>query len=47
MLNAVGRSVPRKDGIGKATGQARYADDLRFPGMLHGRTIRTSVPCGT
>ncbi len=47
MLNAVGRSVPRKDGIGKATGQARYADDLRFPGMLHARTIRTSVPCGT
>ena len=47
MLNAVGRSVPRKDGIGKATGQARYADDLRFPGMLHGRTIRTSIPCGT
>src|SRR5262249_46305865 len=47
MVNAVGRSVPRKDGIGKATGQARYADDLHFPGMLHGRTIRTSVPCGT
>src|SRR5262245_38033966 len=45
-LNAVGRSVPRKDGIGKATGQARYADDLRFPGMLHGRTIRTTIPAG-
>jgi CO/xanthine dehydrogenase Mo-binding subunit len=43
---AVGRSVPRKDGIGKATGEARYADDLRFPGMLHGRTIRSTVPCG-
>ncbi|MBA2458362.1 MAG: molybdopterin-dependent oxidoreductase, partial [Gemmatimonadales bacterium] len=46
MLNAVGRNVPRKDGIGKATGQARYADDLRFPGMLHGRTIRSTIPCG-
>src|SRR5919204_6307498 len=46
MTNAVGRSVPRKDGIGKATGQARYADDLRFPGMLLGRTVRSSVPCG-
>ena len=43
---SVGRSVPRKDGIGKATGEARYADDLRFPGMLLGRTIRTTVPCG-
>jgi CO/xanthine dehydrogenase Mo-binding subunit len=46
MLNAVGRSVARKDGIGKATGQARYADDLRFAGMLFGRTIRTTAPCG-
>lgn len=46
MTTAVGTSVPRKDGIGKATGQARYADDLTFPGMLHGRTIRTTVPCG-
>ncbi len=46
MTTAVGTSVPRKDGIGKATGQARYADDFTFPGMLHGRTIRTTVPCG-
>ncbi len=46
LLNAVGRSVPRKDGIGKATGTARYADDLHFPGMLFGRTIRTTIPCG-
>ena len=43
---AVGRSVARKDGIGKATGQAIYADDLAFPGMLWGRTIRSEVPCG-
>ena len=46
MLNVVGQSVPRKDGIGKATGQARYTDDLRFPGMLFGRTVRTTIPCG-
>src|SRR6185503_2136662 len=46
MRNVVGQSVPRKDGIGKATGQARYTDDLHFPGMLFGRTIRTTVPCG-
>jgi CO/xanthine dehydrogenase Mo-binding subunit len=32
--------------MGKATGQARYADDLRFPGMLFGRTVRTTVACG-
>ena len=45
-MAAVGNSVARKDGIGKATGAARYADDLVFPGMLHGRTVRSSVPRG-
>jgi len=45
-MTAVGNSVARKDGIGKATGGARYADDLVFPGMLHGRTIRSTIPRG-
>ena len=43
---AVGTNVSRKDGIGKATGAARYADDLSFPGMLYGRTIRSTIQCG-
>ena len=45
-MPAVGTSVARKDGIGKATGATKYADDLGFPGMLHGRTIRSSIPRG-
>jgi len=45
-MPAVGENVARKDGIGKATGQARYADDLVFPNMLHGRTIRSTVARG-
>ncbi|MFN2565971.1 MAG: xanthine dehydrogenase family protein molybdopterin-binding subunit, partial [Gemmatimonadaceae bacterium] len=45
-MPAVGTNVKRKDGIGKATGAARYADDLAFPGMLYGRTIRSTIPCG-
>ena len=45
-MPAVGNSVARKDGIGKATGTAQYADDIVFPGMLHGRTIRSTVPRG-
>jgi CO/xanthine dehydrogenase Mo-binding subunit len=45
-MPVVGQSVARKDGIGKATGRALYADDLVFPGMLHGRTIRSTIPCG-
>jgi CO/xanthine dehydrogenase Mo-binding subunit len=44
---AVGSNVPRKDGVAKVTGAARYIDDLAFPGMLHGRTIRSTVPRGT
>ena len=47
MTAAVGASVKRKDGIGKANGSARYADDLSFPGMLHARTIRSTVARGT
>ena len=45
-MPAVGQSVKRKDGIGKATGAALYADDLSFPGMLWGRTIRSTIACG-
>ena len=45
-MAAVGTNVERKDGLGKATGRALYADDIAFPGMLHGRTIRTTIPRG-
>ena len=46
-MAAVGQSVKRKDGIGKATGEALYADDIVFPGMIHGRTIRSTIARGT
>ena len=45
-MPAVGTSVARKDGIGKATGRAKYADDLNFPGMLFGRTVRSEIARG-
>ena len=45
-MASVGTSVARKEGMDRATGAARYADDLRFPGMLVGRTIRSSIACG-
>jgi CO/xanthine dehydrogenase Mo-binding subunit len=35
----VGRSLPRVDGAEKVTGQARYAGDLRLPGLLHARLV--------
>ncbi|HEU5250015.1 MAG TPA: hypothetical protein VFW15_08505, partial [Thermoanaerobaculia bacterium] len=43
---AVGRNVPRKEGLDKVTGAARYVDDLAFPGMLHARTVRSAIPSG-
>jgi CO/xanthine dehydrogenase Mo-binding subunit len=42
----VGRNVLRKDGPGKVNGTARYLDDLRVPGLLHARTIRSTIPSG-
>jgi len=46
-MPVVGTSVVRKEGWAKVTGSARYVDDLSFPGVLHGRTVRTSIACGT
>ncbi len=45
-MRAVGRSVPRLDGREKVRGAALYVDDLAFPGMLHARTIRSTVARG-
>jgi nicotinate dehydrogenase subunit B len=36
----VGKPVPRFDIPGKVTGGAAYVQDLRLPGMLHGRVVR-------
>jgi CO/xanthine dehydrogenase Mo-binding subunit len=44
---SVGRNVRRKDADAKVTGAARYIDDLSFPGMLYGRTIRSTIPRGS
>ncbi len=45
-MNSVGTNTPRKEGLARATGAARYLDDLTFPGMLHGRTIRSTIAKG-
>jgi CO/xanthine dehydrogenase Mo-binding subunit len=45
-MNLVGKSIPRKEGRRKVTGQALYVDDLKFEGMLHGVTVRSSIPRG-
>ena len=42
----IGKPVPRKEGREKVTGRARYVDDITFPGILHGTTVRSSIARG-
>ena len=42
----IGKSVPRKEGREKVTGRAKYVDDLKFPGMIFGATVRSPVARG-
>ena len=46
MRKAVGRNVRRKDGDAKVTGAAKYIDDLTFPNMIYGATVRSTIPRG-
>jgi CO/xanthine dehydrogenase Mo-binding subunit len=46
MTNALGKPIPRKEGRKKVTGAALYVDDLKFEGMLHGVTVRSSIARG-
>ena len=46
-VTTVGRSVPRREGVDKVTGRARYTDDIAVPGgALYGRTIRSTIARG-
>jgi 4-hydroxybenzoyl-CoA reductase alpha subunit len=40
-LSVVGKSFPRIDSKIKVTGEARYAGDFKFPGMLYGKILRS------
>jgi CO/xanthine dehydrogenase Mo-binding subunit len=42
----IGKSVPRKEGREKVTGRAKYVDDLKFPGMIFGATVRSTAARG-
>ena len=42
----VGDSVPRKEGVDKLLGRARYVDDMEREGMWYGATVRSTIPRG-
>jgi 4-hydroxybenzoyl-CoA reductase subunit alpha len=43
-LSYVGQRIPRKDGPQKVTGRAVYTGDIKLPGMLVGRILRSPLP---
>jgi len=40
-FRAVGQSLRKIEGLDKAVGSAVYADDIKLPGMLHAKTLRS------
>lgn len=45
-LEVIGQVVKRPEAREKVTGKAVYTDDISFPGMLHGATLRARIPHG-
>lgn len=39
----LGKNIPRNDGQAKARGAAIFTDDMKLPGMLHGKLLRSPV----
>ncbi len=46
-FSILGSRVPRLDGPAKVSGQARYSIDVRLPGMLYGKILRSPYPAAT
>lgn len=42
--SVIGKRLPFLECIPKGTGEIRFADDLRLPGMLYARTLRSPFP---
>ncbi len=42
----IGKSLPRIEGVGKVTGETRFAADLRFDGLLWAKVLRSPIPHG-
>ena len=43
-LTTIGKPTPRVDGRLKVTGAARFTSDVRLPGMLFARIVRSTMP---
>ena len=45
-MKAVGARLPRYDGVAHVTGRTRYVDDVRVPGMLWAKALRSPIHRG-
>lgn len=45
-LKVVGQTVQRPEAVEKVTGDSVFADDITFPDMLYGATLRAGIPHG-
>ncbi|MBI3097256.1 MAG: molybdopterin-dependent oxidoreductase [Planctomycetes bacterium] len=45
-MTLIGQRIPKLDAADKATGRSRYIQDLRLPGLLEARVLRSTVPHG-
>jgi len=43
-LKYIGKKIPRIDGTYKTTGRAKYTFDVKVPGMIYGKIIRSPYP---
>jgi len=43
-FNVVGKSVIRKDALDKVLGKTQFAADIKLPGMLYAKILRSKVP---
>ncbi|HIC86419.1 MAG TPA: 4-hydroxybenzoyl-CoA reductase, partial [Desulfobacterales bacterium] len=43
-FSVIGKEIPRADAWLKATGKALYTDDIKLPGMLFGKLLRSPLP---
>lgn len=42
--SAIGKPIPKIDGLEKITGYARYVDDIKLPNLLYGKILRSTYP---
>lgn len=44
IYSVVGKALPRVDALAKATGAAQFTTDMKLPGMLYGKILRSPHP---